>query len=130
MVEFKVPTEEQIRTGIAGRQKATPEYADRILQTYMDKAADPAQGEAFAKVMKHMTHPMTRARYNTLRRLPHIHVPTLVVWGDSDKTNDVSMAHELHDGIKDSKLVVYEGIGHGVPQEAPDRFVADLNAFL
>ena len=130
MVEFKVPSEEQIRAGLEGRMKASPEYADRVLQTYLDKAKDPAYGEAFAKVMKHMTNPMTRNRYNTLRRLAHIHVPTLVVWGDADKTNDVSMAHDLHNGIKDSKLVVYEGIGHGVPQEAPDRFVADLKAFL
>ena len=48
-------------------------------------------------------------------------VPTLVVWGDKDATNDVSMAHELHDGIKDSKLVVFEGIGHGVPARAAPR---------
>ena len=58
------------------------------------------------------------------------YVPTLIVWGDKDATNDVSMAHELHDGIKGSKLVVFEGIGHGVPQEAPDQFVKALNEFL
>ena len=40
------------------------------------------------------------------------------------------MAHELHDGIKDSKLVIFEGIGHGVPQEAPDQFVKALVEFL
>jgi pimeloyl-ACP methyl ester carboxylesterase len=130
MVEFKVPSEEQIRAGLDARMKATPELADRVLQTYLDKAHAPEQGEAFAKVMRHMTNPMTRTRYNTTRRLPYIHVPTLIVWGDGDKTNDVSMAHDLNKGIKDSKLVVYPGIGHGVPQENPDQFVKDLNAFL
>ena len=57
-------------------------------------------------------------------------MPTLVVWGDKDATNDVSMAHELNDGIKGSKLVVFEGIGHGVPQEAPDQFAQDVLEFL
>ena len=40
------------------------------------------------------------------------------------------MAHELNEGIKDSKLVVLRRLGHGVPQEAPDQFVKALNAFL
>ena len=35
--------------------------------------------------MKHMTNPLTRPRYNTLRRLPHIKAPTLVVWGREDR---------------------------------------------
>src|SRR4051812_415382 len=130
MVEFKVPTEEQIRTQLAGRMAQNPEYADQILKTYMDKAAQPAQGEAFAKVMRHMTNPMTRTRYNTMRRLPYIKVPTLVIWGDQDATNNVSMAHELHDGIKGSKLVILNGIGHGVPQEAPEQFVKEMKTFL
>jgi pimeloyl-ACP methyl ester carboxylesterase len=133
MVEFKVPSTEQINNQIGPRAKIADEIGldgKHIMQTYLDKAAAPEQGEAFAKVMKHMTNPMTRPRYNTLRRLAHINVPTLIVWGDKDATNDVSMAHELHDGIKGSKLVVFEGIGHGVPQEAPDQFVKALNEFL
>ena len=34
--------------------------------------------------MRHMTNPLTRQRYNTLRRLPFITVPTLVIWGRDD----------------------------------------------
>jgi pimeloyl-ACP methyl ester carboxylesterase len=101
-----------------------------VLQTYLDKASKPDHVEAFGKVMKHMTNPDTRIRYNTMRRLKHIPVPTLVVWGSEDKTNDVSMAHDLADNIPGAKLVIYEGVGHGVPQEVPDKFTADVLAFL
>ena len=132
MVEFKVPNREQIDAQVGRRVPNFPAGIDgqKVLQQYYDKADAPEQGEAFGKVMKHMTNPMTRQRYNTLRRLEHIKVPTLIVWGSNDQTNDVSMAHDLNKGIKDSKLVVFDGIGHGVPQEAPEDFVKALNDFL
>lgn len=52
-----------------------------IVQEYLDKAHDPVQVESFAKVMKHMTAPLTRERYKTLRRLPFIKAPTLGLLG-------------------------------------------------
>ncbi len=132
MVEFKVPSPEQITQQITARTANFPAGADKqhILQQYLDKGAAPEQGEAFSKVMRHMTNPMTRRRYNTLRRLPQIKVPTLVVWGSNDATNDVAMAHDLHNGIKDSRLAIFDGVGHGVPQESPEAFVKELLAFL
>ena len=88
------------------------------------------QGEAFAKVMKHMTAPLTRQRYNTLRRLPHIKAPTLILWGTDDKTNDFALGGEIQAGITGSKLKAYEGTGHRLPQEQPARFVQDVLEFL
>jgi pimeloyl-ACP methyl ester carboxylesterase len=104
--------------------------ADHILQQYLAKVADAEQTGGFAKVMKHMTNPMTRSRYNTLRRLPHITAPTLILWGRNDTTNALEMAEEQHAGIKGSKLTVYDDTGHGVPQERPKEFVRDVLAFL
>jgi pimeloyl-ACP methyl ester carboxylesterase len=132
MVEFKVPTEEQIRTQIGNRVKTLPEGVDgdHILQEYLDKAADPAHGEAFAKVMKHMTNPMTRQRYNTVRRLGTIKVPTLIAWGTEDKTNDISMGHTLHEGIKGSQMVTFEGAGHGIYNDQPEAYVKAVIDFL
>ena len=131
MVDWQPPAEETVRTQIGNRLNAAPEGIDKqhVLQQYLDKLADPQQTGGFAKVMKHMTNPMTRQRYNTLRRLPHIPVPTLVLWGRDDKTNDVSMAEDLHKGIKGSKLVVFEATGHGVPQEKPADFVREVLDF-
>ncbi len=40
--------------------------------------------EAFAKLSRHMGDAVTRARYDLLRRVPYIKVPTLYVWGNKD----------------------------------------------
>jgi pimeloyl-ACP methyl ester carboxylesterase len=132
MVEFKVPSEEQIRTAIGNRAKTLPAGidGDHIIQTYLDKAADPAHGEAFAKVMRHMTNPMTRQRYNTVRRLPFIKVPTMILWGTDDKTNDISMGHTLHEGIKGSQMVTFLGAGHGIYTDQPAEYVKAVLEFL
>jgi pimeloyl-ACP methyl ester carboxylesterase len=131
MVDWKAPSVEDIKTQIGRRVESFPEGVDKqhVVQTYLDKQADPAQVEGFAKVMRHMTNPMTRQRYNTLRRLAHIHVPTLIIWGREDKTNALEMGEEQNRGIRNSKLIVYDATGHGVPQERPQEFVRDVLAF-
>jgi pimeloyl-ACP methyl ester carboxylesterase len=128
MVDWQPPEEETIRNN-AGRT-LPDEERQKVVQTYLDKRSRPEHVEAFARVMKHMTNPDTRIRYNTMRRLKRIPVPTLVVWGSNDTVNDISMGHDLANGIPGARLIVYEGVGHGVPQEVPDKFTQDVLAFL
>ncbi len=128
MVDWKPPSEDDIKNN-AGRGMSDEDRA-RTVEGYLAKRAKQEHVEGFGKVMKHMTNPETRVRYNTMRRLKWIPVPTLVLWGSDDKTNDVSMGHELEEGIPNAKLIVYDGVGHGVPQEAPDKFAVDVLAFL
>jgi pimeloyl-ACP methyl ester carboxylesterase len=130
MVEFRVPSDENIREQISGRLAKVNIDAEPIVEGYVEKAHDSEKVEAFAKVMKHMTAPLTRQRYNTLRRLPHIKAPTLVLWGREDKTNDISLGEQVHAGIKGSKFIVFEQTGHGVPQERPEEFATEVLAFL
>ncbi len=57
-------------------------------------------------------------------------VPTLIAWGDRDvfclrADQDVLLA-----ALKNSRLVVYEGVGHAVHWEVPVQFAADLSAWL
>lgn len=132
MVDWTPPEAEGVRERISARvaKAGAPVNGDAIVESYVKKVTDPAHTAAFAKVMKHMTNPMTRQRYNTVRRLPHIHAPTLIVWGDNDKVNDLSLGHVLNEGIKGSKLVVLADTGHGVPQERPKEFAQALLEFL
>lgn len=132
MVDWTPPAADGVRERISRRVANAPATVDgeAIVEQYVKKVTDPDHTAAFAKVMKHMTNPMTRSRYNVLRRLPYITPPTLIVWGDEDKVNDVSLGEALRDGIKGSKLVVLPQTGHGVPQEKPAEFSKEVLSFL
>ncbi|MBU0982301.1 MAG: alpha/beta fold hydrolase [candidate division Zixibacteria bacterium] len=58
-----------------------------------------------------------------------ITVPTALFAGELDKVF-CRLAELLHERIAGSRLLVYDGIGHMLNLEAPDRFNADLDAFL
>lgn len=62
--------------------------------------------------------------------LPRIDVPTLLLYGDQDARASLSVAERIHGAIPRSKLVVLPGIGHISSVEAPERFNAELRAFL
>ena len=130
MVQFKVPEPEQIQAQYARIPDGPYARAD-LAATFIRKRDLPGHAEAFAGVMRHMTNPQTRSRYNTLRRLPFIRVPTLVIWGADDAVNTWEEAgRPTAEGIPGARFVVYEGVGHAVPWEAPERFTRDVLEFL
>ena len=62
--------------------------------------------------------------------LHRIDVPTLVLWGDHDKSFPSEHAQAYHRAIPGSKLVMIPKCGH-VPQiEKPDEFIAALEGFI
>jgi pimeloyl-ACP methyl ester carboxylesterase len=63
-------------------------------------------------------------------RLGDVRCPTLLVWGPKDVLVPVGDAYEFDRLIPDSRLVVYEDTGHVPMLERPERFNADLRAFL
>ena len=130
MVDFSVPTAETITNQISHRfPEGTVDVAE-LAATFIKKAENPEQGEAFGKVMKHMTTPMTRTRYHTIRRMKLIKAPTLVLWGQDDETNNVSMGEETAATIPGAKLVIFEKTGHMLPQQQAERFNEEVLAFL
>jgi len=133
MVEFKVPSPEAIRQHFTRLAEASGGTltVDELAAPYIAKRDLPGHPEAFAGVMRHMTNPLTRQRYNTLRRLPHITVPTLVVWGRDDAVNSLEeLGEPTANHIPGARLVVYDNTGHGVPQEQPAQFARDVLDFL
>jgi pimeloyl-ACP methyl ester carboxylesterase len=57
-------------------------------------------------------------------------LPLLIVWGDRDPIIPVAHAEEAHRELPDSRLEIFEGVGH-VPQlESPGPFIATLERFL
>jgi pimeloyl-ACP methyl ester carboxylesterase len=69
-------------------------------------------------------------RYPIRDRLGEIACPTLIVWGDKDRLVPLSDAAEFEWLISDSRKLTYEDTGHAPMIERPERFNADLRAFL
>lgn len=59
-----------------------------------------------------------------------IRAPSLLVWGDKDALIGSEQQDVLTRGITGARLVAYPGVGHTPHWEAPERFAADLTAFV
>mgnify|MGYP003287395470 CR=1 FL=1 len=62
--------------------------------------------------------------------LPHIDVPTLLMYGDRDVRAPLTVAEALHAAIPGSRLVVLPDAGHLCNIEAPDEFNDAVRHFL
>lgn len=62
--------------------------------------------------------------------LPHVGVPTLLLYGDKDVRAPLTVAEQLRSAIPDSALVVLEGAGHLCNVEAPEEFNMAVRNFL
>jgi 3-oxoadipate enol-lactonase len=68
---------------------------------------------------------------NDLRAaLPGIACPTTVIVGEEDYAAPPAMARVMHEGIKNSKLVILEKARHLTPLEVPDRIASELKLLL
>ena len=63
-------------------------------------------------------------------RLGEIGCPALIVWGEEDRLVPVRDAAEFQWLIPDARKVLYPDTGHMVMLERPERFNADVRAFI
>jgi pimeloyl-ACP methyl ester carboxylesterase len=68
--------------------------------------------------------------YDTRKRLTEIEIPTLIVWGLSDKIVPVEAALGYHRLIPRSRLEIFERTGHVPMLERPARFNSLVDEFL
>jgi pimeloyl-ACP methyl ester carboxylesterase len=61
--------------------------------------------------------------------LPHIAVPTLLLWGDLDARSPLTVARQFEEAIPDAELVVIEGAGHMSNLERPQHVNAAVREF-
>ena len=61
-------------------------------------------------------------RFDARNELSKIDCPTLIIAGSNDKTVGNDAPGELKNGIANSELYVYEGLGHGLFEEAKDFY--------
>jgi pimeloyl-ACP methyl ester carboxylesterase len=70
------------------------------------------------------------AAHDALARLREIGVPTLVVHGTADNVVDARNAPLIAEAIRGARLELFEGVGHLLPWERPEEFVALVEKFL
>lgn len=82
---------------------------------------------ARAPIHRKILDDMLRPDDDLTGELASVRTPTLVIWGSEDRLIDISVAHVLHEGIRDARLVLLHDVGHCPQYEVPDR-TADLLA--
>lgn len=63
-------------------------------------------------------------------RLYRITVPTLVIWGDSDRLVPLAHGKAYEEGIPGAQLILIEKCGHAPPFEKPDETAKALREFF
>jgi pimeloyl-ACP methyl ester carboxylesterase len=78
-------------------------------------------------VMYAMWHAMSAVDYRDT--VVKITVPTLVIYGEKSTLYSSETANYLKSKIPDSRIVVFEGCGHMLPLENPDKFNRVIEEF-
>ncbi|MEX1102345.1 MAG: alpha/beta hydrolase [Actinomycetota bacterium] len=102
---------------------------------FTDRAPDAMVEEAVAMMCDFHpggVKPMLEALADADLRgmLGSIDVPTLLLYGEEDVRSPLTVAEELHRGIRGSELVVLPEVGHQCNIEAADRFNTAVRGFL
>ncbi len=99
---------------------------DAMIDRYWDLLLFPGNRQATIDrfALRHNVEPASKLTLAAIR------TPTLVMWGQEDGLIPVSSAQWFASAIKDSKLVIYPGVGHIPMEEIPEQSAADMKAFL
>ena len=110
--------------------------ADRIVATWFVDGAD-APDFQFCLDLAHqasmqaaLTSLSAWESWDGTAYLPSIDIPTMIVWGDRDRSYGWSQPEALWNGIKNSSLAVAPGCGHNVHMENPRLFNQLIIDFL
>lgn len=95
------------------------EFVDVLVDEVL-KVPAPVWRETFAGLLE----------YDDLDELERITSPPLLLWGDADEVVSREMQEQLVRRIPDAALHAYPGVGHTPRWEAPQRFAADVAAFV
>jgi pimeloyl-ACP methyl ester carboxylesterase len=104
-------------------------HADEIWRSY-ESLTDPVTRAAFLRTLHAVVGPGGQSVSAHDRLGLASSVPTLIVWGTADGIIPVQHAHAAHAALPESRLELFEGVGHFPHCEAPDRFAEVLTDFV
>jgi pimeloyl-ACP methyl ester carboxylesterase len=127
--------EERFQQALALSDLSPDEFVEALLPTMFSENTPRESVDEFDASMRAF-HPagfraMSRASAEDLREgLPHINVPTLLIYGERDVRAPLGVAAELKKSIPGSTLVLLPDAGHLCNIEAPEEFNSAVRAFL
>jgi pimeloyl-ACP methyl ester carboxylesterase len=127
--------EQRVRQALALADGTPEAFVGALLPTMFSKPMPRETVDAFRASMQAF-HPrgfraMAQASAEDVRDvLPHVDVPTLLVYGDRDVRAPLVVAEALQAAISGSSLVVLPDAGHVCNIEAPSEFNDAVRGFL
>jgi non-heme chloroperoxidase len=104
-----------------------------LVRMFGDRLRGTQRERAYGTAMM-VPPPVRAAMFNRMLDnddvLTRILVPTLVMHGDADRIVRESAATHTAATVPGAKLLVYDGVGHAVQFDAPQRFGRDLSEFV
>ena len=130
--------EEEVRQRVAGVRRILAAPAEQFDPGLAGLFAGPPPA-AFLPLLEELAaavRPQTLARQLPVMAeadlrdlLPHIAVPTLLIWGELDARSPLTVARQFEQAIPDTELVVIPRCGHVSNLDQPERFNAAVRAF-
>lgn len=68
--------------------------------------------------------------YDIRDEASRVSVPTLLIYGDRDKSTPTSYGRILQASLQDSSFITIGGAGHFLHQEEPERIVTEIRKFI
>ena len=99
---------------------ATDELVDNVFEIATNRI----------KVLKLLAYAKSAIRHNMSQDLPHIQIPTCLIWGAEDKVTPPHVAKEFHDLLPNSELNWIPLCGHAPMWEHPKKFSKIVLKFL
>ncbi len=106
---------------------ADPERSRLTLDTCLQPFTTQAGRRLLASHLRVLT-PSSGETARTISTDPR--VPTAILWGGADPFYPPALAEQLRDAIPDATLEIIPGASHFIPEDAPERVIATLNALL
>lgn len=129
MTEYQPPSFEQVRTDLQRIMKSDMVDVEILARRCFQRINSEECHNAYRAILRHMNHPLNRARYNLQRRLPHLRCPVLVIWGKDDSINRLEGALLMKELIRECEIAVLP-CGHYTPSELPEDFNRCVLRFL
>lgn len=112
---------EAIDRSYTGSDRLRRRVAQRVL---------PFEAPAPELAERHLVLSGACASHDALERLPAVTAPALVLAGTRDEVTAPHHARQLGEVLPHATVEVWEGLGHGLPEQARTRFASRLRRFL